>query len=313
MATRQAPFRPEVKKHKAKGQSKYRAESQPKGRPSRRKRSKVLTKQPSDDALDLAQRLSDRVGQRGARVRFDFFRATDGTAESPPAARLLRGGRGGEVRLKLLLTLLWVAGGGDERHATRAWPARAWAALLDLDDPEGRGQRRVRDAIGWLEREGFLRTDRHPGRPMSLQLLMEDGSGEAYFDPAPAAKQKKGRNEAWAGRDLYVELPATFWTDGWVVRLTGRAIAMLLILREVAFSGKWSWVSPAKARERYGISEDTWSKGVAELNAHKIIEIRKKTVGEEIFDFRRVRNTYRLAVDEHRLLLPDPELAATLR
>ncbi len=198
------------------------------------------------------------------------------------------------MRLKLLLTLLWVAGGGDERHATRAWPARAWATLLDLDDPEGRGQRRIRDAIHWLEQKQFLRTERQPGKPMALQLLKEDGSGDPYFDPAPPAKKKKGSKEALGASDLYIELPYSFWTDGWAVRLSGRAIVMLLILREVTFSGAWKWVSPSKARQIYGISEDTWSKGVAELKANEIVEIRKRPVGEEVFDFRRVRNTYKL-------------------
>src|SRR6266852_4842857 len=79
------------------------------------------TKQPSDTAFRLARRLSERIAERSARVRFGFVCRRQGDGP-PPLARVLRGGRGGEVRLKLLLTLLWVAGGGDERHATRAWP-----------------------------------------------------------------------------------------------------------------------------------------------------------------------------------------------
>lgn len=241
---------------------------------------------------------------RSARVRFDFVCRRDGDGV-PPLARLLRGGRGGEVRLKLLLSLLWVAGGGDERHATSAWPARAWAALLDLDDPEVHGQRRVREAIRWLEDAGFLRTERQPGRPMALQLLLEDGSGKEYVDPAPLAKKKKDSKETIHGSDLFIQLPASFWTEGWATRLSGRAIAMLLVLSEVTFSGPWRWVSPAQARQRYGLSEDTWTKGVTELKAHKIIQIRKTPVGEEVFDFRRVRNTYKLPLDqEGRLMLP---------
>lgn len=312
MATTQKPSRPGVRKNKRKGQRKRNAKAQLNGSPTQRKGSQIRSaealspaKEPSDSALQLAERLSERVGHRSARIRFDFVRRADGIPALPPLARLLRGGRGGEVRLKLLLALLWVAGGGDERHATSAWPARAWAALLDLDDPELHGQRRVRDAIRWLEQEGFLRTERQPGRPMVLQLLLEDGSGKDYFDPAPPAKKKKESKEAWLGSDLYIQLPASFWTEGWAARLTGRALAMLLVLREVTFSGDWRWVSPSQARQRYGLSEDTWSKGVAELKANKIIEIRKKAVGEEVFDFRRVRNTYKLPVDdEHRLVLP---------
>lgn len=312
VATTHQPSRPGGRKNKPKAQSKGKSEAQTNDRPARRKGSRVRPRQaprtakgPSERALRAAQTLSDRVSNRAVRVRFSFVRREDGSERLPPLARLLRGGRGGEVRLKLLLALLWVAGGGDERHATNAYPARSWAALLDLDDPEGHGQRRVRDAIQWLEREGFVRTDRQPGKPMALQLLLEDGLGKEYVDPAESAKKKKDSKEGLQRSDLYVLLPASFWTEGWAATLSARALAMLLVLREVTFSGEWKWVSPAQARHRYGLSEDTWSKGVAELRAHKIIEIRKRPVSEDDFEFRRVRNTYKLPVDDdHRVLLP---------
>jgi|SRR5579859_3368814 len=266
----------------------------------------VYANEPSDTALRLATRLSERVGARPARVRFGFVRRLEGEGP-PPLAGLLRGGRGGEVRLKLVLSLLWVAGGGDERHATGAWPARAWAALLDLPDPEGNGQRRIHDAIRWLEEKNLIRVVRQPGKPMSLQLLLEDGSGKPYFDPAPHARKKKESNEHVEPCELFFQMPPSFWTDGWIVRLSGRALTMLLVLSEVTFSGGWRWVSPSQARQKYGISEDTWSRGVAELKRHKIIDIRKKPVGEEEFDFRRVRNTYLLRFDqERRVALPTP-------
>jgi len=262
-------------------------------------------REPSEHSLRLAERLKLQVKGRAAKIRFDFIRHEAGAL--PPLASLLRGGRGGEVRLKLLLSLLWVAGGGsDERHRTKAYPARAWAGLLDLPDPEGNGQRRIRDAIGWLEDEGLVRTMRTPGRPMALQLLLEDGSGHAYFDPAGAANKKKKSGATLTGSDLYIGVPASFWTDGWLVTLSGRALAMMLVIAHLTFSERdeWPWVSPARARHLYGLSEDTWSKGIAELKARRIIEIRKRPVGEDDFDFRRVRNTYRLPREDHQIVLP---------
>ena len=266
-------------------------------------------RKPSDRALRLAATLSKRLKHRGAKIRFAFVRNDDGVTGPPPLARLLRGGRGGEVRLKLLLSLLWVAGGGDDRHKTNAYPARAWASLLDLPDPETNGQRRIRDAIQWLEAADFVRTDRQPGRPMALQLLLEDGSARAYIDPAGAAKKKKASKESLKSSDLFMSLPDSLWTDGWLVTLSGRALAMLLVLAEVTFSDseEWKWVSPARARQRYGLSEDTWSRGIAELRARGIIEIRKRPVGEDEFEFQRVRNTYKVPRDSGgRISLPAP-------
>lgn len=271
-------------------------------------------REPSEHALRLAGTLSTRLKGRAAKIRFDFVREESGAL--PPLANLLRGGRGGDVRLKLLLSLLWVAGGGaegDERHSTNAYPARAWAGLLDLPDPEGNGQRRVRDAISWLEDEGFLRTIRSPGRPMALQLMREDGSGQPYSDPAAAAKRKKSGGEAMTGSDLYIGLPPAFWTDGWLVTLSGRAVAMLLVIAHLTFSERdaWAWVSPARARKIYGVSEDTWSKGIAELRARGVIKIRKRPVGEDDFDFRRVRNTYNLVRKEKLIVLPSRAAAGS--
>lgn len=261
--------------------------------------------EPSEHALRLASTLSQQLGKRAAKIRFDFIRQESGAL--PSLASVLRGGRGGEVRLKLLLSLLWVAGGGtDDRHKTRAYPARAWAGLLDLPDPEVNGQRRIRDAISWLEDEGYVTSFREPGRPMVLQLRLEDGSGQAYIDPAGAASRKKKRGKTLTGSDLYIGLPANFWTDGWLVTLSGRAIAMLLAVAHLTFTERdeWAWISPSRARKLYGLSEDTWTRGIAELRAREIIRIRKKPVGEDDFDFRRVRNTYNFPRDGKVIVLP---------
>jgi hypothetical protein len=65
-----------------------------------------------------------------------------------PMAEFLLGGLGSEVRLKLLLSMLWMAGG--PLHDT-TYPARTWATLRDLPRPESNDARRVTTAIAWLE------------------------------------------------------------------------------------------------------------------------------------------------------------------
>jgi hypothetical protein len=281
----------------------------------RKQRAKPKTstpKPPSERSQRAAALLSERILNRPLRVRLSFIRNEDGVVSGiPPLASLLRGGRGGEVRLKLLLSLLWAAGGGDPRHQTH-YPARSWAALLDLPDPEGNGQRRVRDALQWLEERKFIKTDLQPGKPTVIHLLREDGSGRAYTDPADAYKKVTGSDKKAITekrrRELHLTVPDTFWTDGWIAMLSARAVAMLLVIGEVTFSDReWDWVSPRIARRRYGISEDTWSRGIKELYAQQIIEIRRRPVSLDDFDFRRVRNTYRVGRDNsRRIILPAP-------
>jgi hypothetical protein len=243
-------------------------------------------------AESLALAASRRVGNRRLQVRLNFIEATG--EDPPPLARLLRGGRGGTVRLKLYLTMLWMAAG--EPHDI-TFPARAWAELLDLPSPEGNGDRRVRDAIDWLEHHGFVSIQRQPGRPATITLLREDGSRRAYVVPAAAPKDqgtKKIGDEHW-----HVRLPAIFWVNGWMVALSGTAVAILLVMLvlERQSRGPRLWISPAEARRRFALSEDTWTKGTAELRKHGLLVVGRRPISEE-FGWRRVRNTYSLDLDE---------------
>ncbi len=244
----------------------------------------------SERAETLALAASRRVKNRATPVRNQFVAAA-GEAPIPPLAQMLRGGRGGEVRLKLYLALLWIA--ASPPHDV-SFPARAWAELLDLPDPAGRGERRVRDAIDWLEKRRFIHVERNSGRPPRIFLLREDGSGEPYSIPGKAEHGKDGK---FPSEHLYKTLPPTFWTAGWGVVLSGAAIAILLALLQLDRSdGEAVWVSPAEARRRFGLSEDTWTKGSKELRARGLLTVGRKPVSEE-FGWRRVRNTYQLAHD----------------
>jgi hypothetical protein len=252
---------------------------------------------PSDAALVLNARASSRAKDRRTTVRHAFIGAGwhvgEPPADDPPLARLLRASKGGNIRLKLCLAVLWQAGGGDERHSVE-WPARTWAALLDLPDPEQRGDRRIRDAIRALERAELLVADRQPGRPIRLILRRDDGTGEPYTNPGQAARATKEAG-AFDPTDLYVQLPSAFWTAGWAIVLSTPGLAMLLVMLMLTSNGAEErvWINPSQARARFGLSEDSWSRGVAELRRHRILEIQKKPVSED-FGWRRIRNTYTL-------------------
>src|SRR5688572_19748264 len=86
--------------------------------------------------LSVAQRAAEQAGARSAAIRYAFIARAEAADPSPPLARLLRGsgGRGGAVRLKLYLTMLWLARGRQD--PVFAYPAQQYAALLGLPSPE---------------------------------------------------------------------------------------------------------------------------------------------------------------------------------
>jgi hypothetical protein len=262
-------------------------------------RAPVVPARPSERALTHLDDAGRRVRWRRTQIRRSFINAERGDGSEAPLARIVKGGRAGGVRLRLMLGLLWMGGGGDYRHEV-SFPARAWAELLDLRDPPGAGQRRVREALAWLERERLINVVRAPGRPLKVKLLREDGSGAKYVAPTSARKDpatKKLRRADWS-----VGLPSTFWTEGWAITLSTPALAILLALVEMERDdGAAVWVSPEKSRERFGLSEDTWTRGVAELEAQGLVDVKRRPV-DQTFRWTRVRNTYRLLLS--RLATP---------
>ena len=250
-----------------------------------------------DLACATAGLLQSRIrGRENVPLRRSFIARDPGVEEIPPLARILRSGRGGGVRLRLYLSLLWVA--VSEPHDV-ALPARTWASLLGLRDPEGTGARQVRSGFSWLQANLFVRVDEVRGQAHRVTLLDETGNGEDYVLPARAFK----RAEA-AGQDpdahIYVRLPATFWTCGWAAQLSGPATAMLLVLLEARggrVGDKELWFSPSVAENRYTLSENTRSAGVHELAAAGLLVVHRRPVDPQAVTYRRVRNTYTLLLE----------------
>jgi hypothetical protein len=239
---------------------------------------------PSDDALRMLRALVRR-SQRSTGVPFaePFIRREDASDPPPPLARLLRGGQGGEVRLKLYLTMSLLA--VSPPFDIGPIPARSWAEALGFDDPRRNGARRVSDAIDWLAGHKFLIAERRQGTPGSVRLLSQDGLGGLYKRPTPSGR--------------YVRLPLGLWDDGWIVRLSGTALALLIVLLDLQGGrAQPQWISPASARRRYDLSPDTWTKGLKELKALDLVSVSRRTQGD-IFDYRRMRNAYWM--DEEKL------------
>jgi len=252
------------------------------------KKANGLRPAPSDDVLRMLRSLLTRSRRHsGVPLSESFIRRENASAAPPPLAQLLRGGQGGEVRLKLYLTMSLLA--VSPPYDIRPIPARSWAAALGLDDPGRNGARRVSDAIDWLAEHKFLVAERRQGTPGTVRLLRQDGTGGPYTRPSPVGR--------------YVRLPLGLWQDGWIVRLPGTALALLIVLLDLQ-GGRAGpqWISPEQARRRYDLSPDTWTKGIKELKALELITVSRRPQGD-IFDYQRMRNTY--WVHEDKLQGPD--------
>jgi hypothetical protein len=253
--------------------------------------------QPPESALEYGLDVARRVHDRPAPVRNGFIERWRPSDPPPPLAAMLGGGQGGSVRLKLLLSLIWFS--VKAPHNTD-YPARAWAALLGLDEPETNGARRVNAAIAWLEKNNYLRVKPRPGMPAEVFLLDERGDGRPYTIPAEALKAKSD-GERPTRDDYWVPLPPEFWTKGWISVLRAAAVAMLLVLLDDAKARKDSdgiWHSPSRAADRFALSQDTRTDGLLELEAYNIVDKRRTPISPGVFDYRRMRNVYDLHVEQ---------------
>ncbi|WP_031057769.1 hypothetical protein [Streptomyces sp. NRRL F-5702] len=242
-------------------------------------------KAPSPQALKIAES-AGRGGRRNAQVRVNFIERALHTDEAPPLARMLRGGRGGQVRLKLYLSYLWLQ--KDDSARQLAIRHSAWAGLLDLRDPKTAGARRISDAHAWLEENRFIEVTRG-GRLNLVTVLDEKGKGEPWVAPGAAAKKEKEEDTTGWGAlfHRYVQIPKTFWTEGYISVLSGAGVAMFLALLSEAgglSSGHPLWFSPREAERRFALSEDTRSKGLRELSEARLITTKRRSVNEADFE-----------------------------
>lgn len=236
---------------------------------------------------------STRKGS-GAPIRTSFV--VSHTGQETSLSKLLGsgGGRGGHVRIKLYLSLLWVA--AREPYSTSR-PARFWAALIGLEDPEGKGARRIRSALGDLKRANLVTVKRHGGNASEILLLNETGSGKPYTVPGLTGIGSTPDSTTKAER--YFRVPESFWTYGWVEKLSSPAITMLLILlAEGAHNGRASWFSAGASSKRYGISASTRKTGLNELVRLGLVEVDTTApLAAVVSSMRKPRNVYSVDLD----------------
>jgi hypothetical protein len=236
------------------------------------------------------QKLADLAKRKSSvQLPLGFVKAGSG---DPPLARLLGGGQGGEVRLKLFLT--YVMRATKAPHATRPLHGGEVAQALALPDPQNKGVRRVQAAMRWLKSHGFLAegTDGE-GRP---QIQVLNPMAPADDEPAP-----------WPGRgdgNRYLTLPIELWTNVWICAMSGRELALYLVLKEVT-EGRTHrrWTDPER-KNLYGLSGSTWNRATVELKDHGLVSVKQEWVGDD-YAVRRQRNVYTVNESIMKSLEPD--------
>ncbi len=226
----------------------------------------------------------------GAPVRDAFFRHEDDGEVEHPLARLMSsrggkagGGRGGKTRVLLYLSLLWVAAGGD--HSSDR-PARFWAELLGLSDPDGAGSRVIRSSWRELAARNFVKMTKegHEGAVPRVQLLREDGSGKPYTIP-------NGQ-----GGDTYRRIPEQAWRTLFPDEsLSGPGLVMYLIalrtaqraqtIQGLTFPGTY-------ITTEYGIGESTRKSGLRDLSKAAVLDRDRRPVDDVGGTSHRVRWRY---------------------
>lgn len=186
---------------------------------------------------------------------------------TPTAAMLLQSH---ELRLKLHITLVMQATSAP--HTIPDRPTRSLARLMALL-PET-GPRRAGEAMKFLKAKQLIKPQRlSDGRP-GLLVLHPDGSG------API--------EGYGSR--YVGVPIALWEKKWILRLSGRAVAVLLALLELT-GGRTSHpdgeLMDGYRKRQYGLSDDTWTRATKELERFGILRTTNVTWGDDDYEIRR--------------------------
>lgn len=233
---------------------------------------------PPQEAIERLEKAVE-VSKRSSSVRLPQAFARDEKSKDPfpPLANLMQGG--GEVRLKVMLAVLMMA---TKAPHSRKVSSRDLAAMLALRDPEGAGARRINKALRDLEGASMARRDSVPGYVPTVTVL----------DPA-------GTGDEWDAMRLprpYITLPISLWRRGWFIALSGRALAVLIILKELTGgrTRNGAWVDSIRKRQ-YGLSDDTWTRGSRELQEAGILDVTP-----QVYSFQgepRRRNLYKLHLD----------------
>jgi len=242
-----------------------------------------------DVAVEGAWKVEVRKSKRTNTVRLHqlFVRSKNG---DPLLAKILRVPRGGgAVALKTYLVICLRATAKPYGVTISAARVAELLGIISPSDSEvesgtrrANALKRVNRAINRLGGGDYSLLRREGGKGVSSKLfLLLPGSREEWREPPSP----------------YVSIPIQFFERGYVFSLSGRAIALYIILRELIEGRKGenagqAWVSGDRKRE-YGLSDDTWTRATQELEEMGLLESWYVPNQDNLGELRR-RKVYRL-------------------
>jgi hypothetical protein len=211
---------------------------------------------------DALAKLQD-MASKSKRERFVGFPATyvrRGDDTDPCSARLLRGSY---LRLQVHMTLVMQATRPPHRLPRR--PPGMLTTALAL--PSSTGPRRINNAMRTLENEKLIQHETGLRGKREVQLLNADGSGRP-----------------WEARGIrWIRVPLSFWSNGWVLILSGPAVAVMLATLERNGGSKHpdgEWIGGHR-KLQYGLSTDTWTRGTQELKQKGLLRTTRVIDGDD--------------------------------
>jgi hypothetical protein len=216
---------------------------------------------PSDSLAAMARAVERSKRETNVRFPIEYIRRGDDV--DPMVAQLLRGGRGGEVRLKVHMTLAMQATKAPFTVTRR--PSVTMAKVLNLDGETG--GRRVTESLRWLEDHKLIEPSEPKNGLRQLKMLDPTGSGGAW---GPNGKR-------------YLAVPLTLWSSGWIMQMSGRSLAVFLALTELngGSLNPLGEVMDGWRKRQYGLSDDTWTRAIGELEGLGLLSAESEVFGDD--------------------------------
>mgnify|MGYP001616331495 CR=1 FL=1 len=165
-----------------------------------------------------------------------------------------------EVAFKVYLTLVLMTKSSPHelfrpRVVAELAETLGYELLTAPDYTTGAGTRRVRRALGNLDKLGLINLD------------LDHGEYQVKVTHMPRPETPP-----------FISIPTQLWANGWILHMKPPALAVYLFLRLLhARDGRAVAMGPLE-RARTGLSDDTFSRGSGQLVDHGILDRRKAVV-----------------------------------